>query len=818
MKKMSLNGAWTLEIPGTDFGPVPAQVPGSVYHDLLCAGKIPDPFYRDNENEALRLMEHDFVYMRSFCADASLLRCGTVLLRCEGLDTLAEVFLNGSSVGRADNMHRTWEFDVRPLLREGENRIEVRFSSPTRYIREAYAENPADGSSDAMVGFPLLRKAHCMFGWDWGPRLPDAGIWRDLALIGIDTARIRDVLILQEHAPDAVTLHMQTHVQRFEEGETAVQVTVTAPDGRVFAADGPDCSIVISDPQLWWPAGFGGQPLYTVSVSLKAGERILDTWSRRIGLRTMTVSRRKDEWGESFSHCVNGVDIFAMGADYIPEDNLLPRMNPERTRRLLEDARAANMNCVRVWGGGCYPDDWFYDICDELGLLVWQDFMFACAVYNLTDAFEENIHAELVDNIRRLRHHPSLALWCGNNEMEQFVKLGEWVSTKRQVADYIKMYEYLFPKILREEDPQAFYWPASPSSGGSFDEPWDPDRGDVHYWEVWHGLKPFTDYRNYHFRYVSEFGFQSFPCLETVESFTLPEDRNIFSYVMEKHQRNSSANGRIAFYLSQMYLYPHDLDTLIYASQLLQAQAMQYGVEHWRRNRGRCMGAVIWQLNDCWPVASWASIDYYGRWKALHYYARRFFAPVLISCHEEGILSQDTNVNAEPYALKKSAHLNVSNETMSEFCGTARWSLRRNDASVIREGSFPVTVPALSALWLEEQDFSSEDTYGIYYTYALYDEDEKIVGEGSVLFCPPKHFRFIDPKLSARIEGDTIIVRAEAYARSVEVNCGADTVLEDNYFDMNAGERRLRILRTGNRSLSDLQSLPIRLRSVYDIC
>ena len=702
MMKQSLNGAWTLDIPGTAFGPVPAQVPGSVYHDLLVAGKIPDPVSRDNENEALKLMEHDFVYARCFCADAALLQCGTVLLRCEGLDTLAEILLNGSPVGRADNMHRTWEYEVGPLLREGENRIEVRFSSPTRFIREAYAENPADGSLDAMVGFPLLRKAHCMFGWDWGPRLPDAGIWRDIALIGMESARIRDVLVLQEHAPDAVTLQVQTHIQAFSDGENTVQVTVTGPDGSVCAAEGPDVRIRIPEPRLWWPAGFGDQPLYTVSVSLKSGGRLLDSWSRRIGLRTMTVSRRKDEWGESFCHCVNGVDIFAMGADYIPEDNLLPRMNPERTRRLLEDARKANMNCIRVWGGGFYPDDWFYDICDELGLLVWQDFMFACAVYNLTDAFEESIRAELVDNIRRLRHHPSLALWCGNNEMEQFVKLGEWVSTKRQVADYIKMYEYLFPKILRCEDPQAFYWPASHSSGGSFDEPWDPDRGDVHYWEVWHGLKPFTDYRNYFFRYVSEFGFQSFPCLETVESFTLPEERNIFSYVMEKHQRNASANGRIAFYLSQMYLYPRDLDTLIYASQLLQAQAMQYGVEHWRRNRGRCMGAGIWQLNDCWPVASWASIDYYGRWKALHYYARRFFAPVLISCHEEGILSQNTNVNAEPFALKKTARLNVSNETREAFHGTVRWSLRRNDASVIAEGSVPVTVPALSALWLDE--------------------------------------------------------------------------------------------------------------------
>ena len=521
------------------------------------------------------------------------------------------------------------------------------------------------------------------------------------------------------------------------------------------------------------------------------------------------MKREKDQWGECFCHCVNGVSIFAMGADYIPEDNLLPRVNAERTRHLLEDAVAANMNVIRVWGGGYYPDDFFYDICDELGLLVWQDFMFACAAYRLTEAFEANLRAEFADNIRRLRHHASLALWCGNNEMEGFIGAGMWVTDKRQQADYIKLFEYIIPKILKEEDPDTFYWPSSPSSGGSFESPQNPDVGDVHYWDVWHGMKPFTDYRNHLFRYVSEFGFQSFPCMGTIEAFTLPEDRNVFSYVMEKHQRNASANGKIAEYLSATYRYPATLDGFVYASQLLQAQAMQYGVEHWRRHRGRCMGTVVWQLNDCWPVVSWASIDYFGRWKALHYYEKRFFAPVLISCHEEGVLSQNSNVNAEPFELKKSARLNVSNETMAPFRGTAKWSLRRPDASVIDEGSFEVDVPALSALWLDEQDFSDQDTYGCYYAYELLDEDGGHVGGGTALFCPPKHFRFADPKLSARVEGDEIVISADAYARSVEIDCGADVLLSDNFFDMNAGQARVKVLRGTPGSVA--------LRSVYDL-
>ena len=807
MQKLSLCGAWVLDIPGSAFPRVPAQVPGSVYHDLLTAGEIPDPFYRDNENEALKLMDNDFVYSRSFTVPASLLENDAVVLHCDGLDTLATVTVNGCLVGTAKNMHRTYEFDVKSVLRAGENEISVKFDSPTRFIKEAYALSRADGSSDAMVGFPLIRKAHCMFGWDWGPRLPDAGIWRDISILGVKTARIRDVHVLQLHEAGKVTLEINTHITELT-GSADVKVSVTAPDGTVFTAEGEKAVIEIENPALWWPNGLGDQPLYTVTVELGDG---LDSWSRRIGLRTLTVTRKKDQWGESFSHCVNGVDVFAMGADYIPEDNLLPRVNPERTRRLLEDAKAANMNCVRVWGGGYYPDDFFYDICDELGLLVWQDFMFACAVYNLTEDFEENIKAEFVDNVRRLRHHASLALWCGNNEMEQFVAQGEWVSSLRQKADYIKMYEYIIPKILKEEDPQTFYWPASPSSGGSFDEPQDPNRGDVHYWDVWHGLKPFTDYRNYLFRYVSEFGFQSFPCMETIEAFTAPEDRNVFSYVMEKHQRNASANGRIVSYLSQMYLYPGELTDLVYASQLLQAQAMQYGVEHWRRNRNdsRCMGAVVWQLNDCWPVASWASIDYFGRWKALHYYEKRFFAPVLISCHEEGILSQNTNVNAEPFDLKKTARLNVSNETLKPFTGKASWALRRPDASVIDSGSFEVNCPAMSAVWLPQQDFSDKATYDCYYSYALEDGQGNVVGEGTVLFCAPKHFHFADPQLEARIEGDEIVVTAKTYARSVELMAGPDTLLSDNYFDMNAGTRRVKILR-GNAD-------SVKARSVYNI-
>ena len=813
MQKLSLNGLWQLTIPESNFPVIQATVPGSVYNDLLTSGNMEDPFYRDNEVKALKLMEYNFHYSRTFIVPNDLLEKDAVLLRCEGLDTVATIYINDHQVGYGDNMHRTWEFNVKQVLRPGENKIEVQLASPTKYIHDSLSDRPLVYCfRDAMQGFPNLRKAHCMFGWDWGPRLPDAGIWRDISILGIRTARIRDVYVQQHHADGKVTLDIQTNLTAYTEGSADVAVVITAPDGKTYAAEGEKCQIIIDDPELWWPTGFGDQPLYRIDVTLTDAKGQIDSWNKRIGLRTMTVTQEKDQWGVSFSHCVNGVNIFAMGANYIPEDNLIPRVTPERTRRLLEDAKAANMNVIRIWGGGYYPSDEFYDICDELGLLVWQDLMFACAYYNLTEDFDKNIRAEFADNIRRLRHHASLALWCGNNENESIFAASTRSGSQfeHHKADYIKVHEYIVPQVLKEEDPQTFFWPSSPSSTGCFDDPQDENRGDAHYWDVWHGLKPFNDYRNYCFRYMSEFGFQSFPCMETIESFTAPEDRNVFSYIMEKHQRNKTANGKIVDYLSRTYLYPSDLSKLVYASQLLQAQAMQYGTEHWRRNRGRCMGAVVWQLNDCWPVASWSSIDYYGRWKALHYYEKRFFAPVLISCHEEGTLSQLTSVNMEGAAeIKKTARLNVSNETRNDFHGTTKWSLRRPDASVIEEGSFPVECPALSAVWLPEQDFSQQDTYGCYYSYTLLNEKGQTVGAGSVLFCAPKHFKFTDPKLTVALEGDEIVVTANAYARSVELQAGPDTLLEDNYFDMDAGTRRIRILRGTPEAVS--------ARSVYDI-
>ena len=819
-KKQQFATVWKMHTAG-DAQWYPAQVPGTVYTDLLRNGQMEDPFWKDNEYRALDLMEKDYEYETVF-EGTEAQEGERQWLRFEGLDTICDIYLNEEKIGNTYNMHRTWEFDVTGKVKAGENILRVYFHSPLEYIKEAYEKQPTHGSEDAMDGFVHIRKAHCMFGWDWGAHLPDAGIFRPVYLLTMTEGRIDSVYIRQEHEEGKVTLHFDVSRNPKEDlrkeipvGKEAddytYEVTVTAPDGTKIIAKGTPEDLVIEQPKLWWPNGVGEQPLYEVNVTLAKDGQPVDRWTRKIGLRTMTMDIHPDEWGESFAHQVNGKDIFAMGADYIPEDHLLGRVTPETTRKLLEQCKAANFNAVRVWGGGYYPSDWFYDICDELGLMVWQDFMFACAVYELTPEFEANIRQEFIENVKRLRHHASLGLWCGNNEMEQFVfERNSWLTKPSEVKDYFLMFERIIPEIVHEYDPQTFYWPASPSSGGCLDEPNDPNRGDVHYWKVWHGNRPFTEYRKYFFRYLSEFGFQAFPSVKTIEQFTdNEEDMNPFSYIMEKHQRQYSANGKIMGYMQQTYKYPNSFPTFVYASQLLQADGIRYGVEHFRRNRGRCMGAVYWQLNDCWPVISWSSVDYCGRLKALHYYAKRFFAPLMISCEEQGMMSSEANMNREHFVFEKSIRLNVANETMQDQNVTVRWALRDPGAAVLESGEQELTVPALTSTWLDKVEFPDADIFSHYVSYELIC-DGKVVSEGTVNFSYPKYFRYEDPELTCRVEGDEIVVSAKAYAKSVEIlNENEDLVLEDNYFDLNANEKRVKVISGSTENL--------RLRSVYDI-
>ncbi|MDD3819212.1 MAG: glycoside hydrolase family 2 protein, partial [Actinomycetota bacterium] len=616
----SLNGKWRMKDTGGKHW-IEAQVPGTVFSDLLREGLIEDPFYRDNEDKAIELSYNDYIYTRKFNITPCMFKKDKILLYCEGLDTLAEIKINGRLLAKTDNMHRRYEFDVKAFLREGRNDIHITFYSPTKFIEKMHRKNPLmiKKSNETMPGFYYLRKAHSMFGWDWGPKIPDSGIWRNIGLKFYNYARLDDVYITQKHRQNKVHLGIRVMFDTWVKKKFNIEVLITSPAGKkIFEkleVNYPDISskypdnscnfnFEIKKPELWWPNGYGKQSLYRVRVDLKDESETLDSREFSIGLRTLNIRQKKDKWGESFEFLVNATPVFAKGANYIIEDNLMSRYSRQRTERLIRDCVKANFNCIRVWGGGIYPDNYFFELCDEYGLIVWQDFMFACAVYPSDKKFIENVKKELEDNIKRIRNHPCVGLWCGNNEIEWIISMFDEkqmaaelqmsrslisLKMKRIKKDYINLFELIIPEIVKRYDPERFYWPSSPSSGGKFDNPDDESRGDVHYWDVWHGMKPFNDYRNHFFRFISEFGFQSFPGIKTVKSFTIPEDRNIFSYVMEKHQKNGSANGKILFYLSETFKYPENFESLLYTSQILQAEAIKYGVEHWRRNRGRCM-------------------------------------------------------------------------------------------------------------------------------------------------------------------------------------------------------------------------------------
>lgn len=787
MQLLTLNGAWRMKRTGEREW-IDAVVPGSVFNDLLRAGKMDDPFYRDNEMAALELTKFDYEYERGFEVDPALLARDVVLLRCEGLDTLCELSLNGKLVLSADNMHRTYETDVKDALQPGPNVIRVVIRSATKFVLEKDKEYHLSSCADAVPGISHLRKAHSMFGWDWGPKLPDAGIWRDISIRGYDLGRIDDVQVAQHHENGAVRLEIRTDVQRWSrDADLTVRAELETPDGAVSAcaataiADGATLRFDIAEPRLWWPRNYGDQPLYTLRVVLSGESGDVDRRTLRIGLRTLIVRQEKDAWGESFEFVANGRGVFAMGANYIPEDNVFGRLSPERTERLLRSCAEANFNCVRVWGGGYYPDDRFYDVCDELGLIVWQDHLYACGTYDFNDAFQESIRLETIDNVKRIRHHASLGIWSGNNELEY--AWAEWSWTERygekQRDDYLRQFERFLPELNASLDPDTFYWRSSPSSYGGIDEPNLESVGDMHYWDVWHGRKPITEYRTLYPRFMSEFGLQSFPSLKTVETFTLPEDRNIFSYVMEAHQKNGTGNEKILYYIGEYFKYPKDFESLLYVSQLIQAEGMRVGVEHWRRNRGRCMGAIYWQLNDIWPGASWSSLDYFGRWKATQHAAKRFFAPVLVSACEEG-----TNVS-----------LHVTNDTLERFDGLLRWRLLDRRSETIRSGETAVSSDALSAHEVVTLALGADlDTPAKlrqrYLAFTLTTGGQEVSG-GTVLFVKPKHFEALDPRIVADVaeESDSYVVRlrAEAFAKFVSLDLSdADASWSDNVFDLSA--------------------------------
>lgn len=785
MQSQSLVGSWQFRRTGTEEW-LPATVPGGVHTDLLALDRISDPFVGDNEKRVQWVAESDWEYRRTFSVEPGVLVHDKVYLVCDGLDTLADVYLNDQLIDHTDNMFRQYRWDVKALVRSGENELRVAFHSPVAYITAQEKIRKLPGVGDfAIHGGSHIRKANCHFGWDWGPMLPAIGIWRDIRLEAYSQARLIDVHVRQHHEQGRVSVSADVTIEPWgTAAPLSITLRLTTPDGSthsIESAPHQTLSLPIENPQLWWPNDYGDQPLYQVEVELRQADQVLDRRVHTIGLRTIELRQQFDRWGQSFTFVVNGVPIFAKGSNWIPSDSFPTRITRAQLEFLIASGAQAHHNMLRVWGGGYYEDEAFYDLCDRYGVLVWQDFMYACAGYPFTEeSFLANVKIEAEQTVRRLRHHACLALWCGNNEMESGWVSWHWdtpANADLKAADQEFFYGTL-PTLIAANDPDHAYWPSSPSSGLPHEDPNSNSMGDNHLWEVWHGLKPLVFYREQYPRFASEFGMQSLPALATVATYAEPSEWNMMSYVMEHHQRHLYGNGKIIAYLTQSFCLPNDFASLVYATQILQAEAMRMAVEHWRRNRDRCSGALYWQINDCWPVASWSSIDYYGRWKALHYASRRFYAPILLSVEDDG----------------DRMGLFITNDTAQDWSGEVKWSLQTLHGEVLEHGVVIVNTPPVATKAVTVLDFAARVNADNRRDVALVCElwqNAARVALTTTLFVPDKHARLSEPDLTVELEADhgqlKIQLQAQSLACFVEVALdGADVVFSDNYFDLPA--------------------------------
>ena len=750
VKPISLDGEWQL-YRAQETTSSAALVPGCVHMDLLRTEQLEDPFYRDNEARQYWIGETDWTYERIFSVPEDILQNQRVLLRCYGLDTLATVEINDVVVGIADNMYRTWLFDAKAQLKSGENTISIRFDAPMTYLREQDAQKgilPSWAGNDRLHGVGWLRKEPSNFGWDWGPKLVTSGIWRDIEIIAFDE-RLTEVEIRQQHQSGHVDLAIQVGVENPAAGTLAAHIEVTQEGMSIASCElavsgtGASVTLAIDQPKLWWLHGLGEQPLYQVRVQLvDANGQVVDEQTKRIGLRTITLERHPDQAGESFYFAINGVPFFAKGANWIPADTFIPRLTRAHYERLIADAADGNMNMLRVWGGGVYEQDDFYDLCDRYGIAVWQDFMFACGTYPTYDAeFMKNVRAEAEDNVRHLRHHASIALWCGNNELEQGLVGDEWTERTMSWKDYDKLYDVLLRDVVSVNDPDRPYWPSSPHKSHDRVNWMNPDNGDSHLWSVWHGREPFEWYRTRQDRFVSEFGFQSFPELATLQPFIEPEDYNITSYMMEYRQRSGIGNSTIIHYLLEWFRLPTSFEHGIWLSQILQGMAIKYAVEHWRRNMPHTMGTIYWQLNDCWPGPSWSSIDSLYRWKALHYLAKRFYAPLMISGLEDPAAG--------------TVEVSITSDLLEAQDGVIRWRLSSTEGDILASGELNASIAPnqnTRVTTLDLRDAIQAQGVRNLLVWLELSVNGEAVSDNLVLFARPKHLALVEPNIQFTVQ------------------------------------------------------------------
>ncbi|RCW45502.1 beta-mannosidase [Paenibacillus prosopidis] len=790
-----------------------AVVPGCVHTDLLRNGIIADPFYGTNEHDLQWIDKIDWEYETSFDVPEALRNAASLQLVFDGLDTYADVYVNGKHVLSADNMFRTWKADVKSIVKEKDNALSIRFRSPVQEdlpkIDKLGYNLPAANDQSELGGLGeqkisiFARKAPYHYGWDWGPRFVTSGIWREARLEGWSGCKISDVYVQQDHVSAAeATLTVSVEIEAELEWKGSVRLST---DGQIWeqavnlkqGLNAVQIPVVISEPKLWWSRGLGEAHLYTFTAELLRDDEAeaVAAKSVRTGLRSVRLVRDKDAAGATFYFELNGVPVFAKGANHIPNDSFITDVTDERYRHEIVTAVESNMNMLRVWGGGIYEQSIFYELCDEYGILVWQDFMFACSMYPGDESFLNNVRQEAEENVRRLRNHPSIVLWCGNNEIDsawaQYDEDGGWGWKKNYNqeqratiwADYEAVFHRILPEAVTAFAPGTEYWPSSPliSLSGDINQHAHPlsGEGDVHYWGVWHAVEPFENYNVKIGRFMSEYGFQSFPEYDTVMTFAVEQDLALDSKVMRAHQKNGDGNRLIKEYMDIYMNEPKDFPSFLYMSQVLQAEAMKMAIEAHRRKMPYCMGTLYWQMNDCWPVASWAGMDYYGKWKAMQYYARRSFGDTILSFDR----SDSGKINVHVVTDGLSPVSGLLKITLYDFAGE---QLKQDFAAVATRGNSAAVVYSLDEkVWLEGRDAGS------LVLLAELDQSEHPVDCKEFYFVCAKELKLASGAIRiTEVEGSNgtrYKVETDVLAKQVWLSAEREGRFSDNFFDLIPG-------------------------------
>jgi len=757
---------------------LPAKVPGTVHTDLLANKIIPDPFIGANEKQLQWIENEDWQYQTTFTITKEELNNQNAVLQFDGLDTYAEVYLNGTKILSANNMFRTWKVDVKKVLKVGQNKLQITFASAVKKGKEEAKKLPYTLPGDEKV---FTRKAQYHFGWDWGPRFVTAGIYKKVALRFWNHATITRVTTKQDLADKDLAKVMFTIDINSNKGGQ-YQLTINDKSVEIQLQKGQNTlslTYEIKTPKLWWPNGLGEAHLYPFEISLIKDKQAIDSRKMTLGLRTIELVQEKDDIGKSFYFKVNGQPVFMKGANVIPPDSFLPRATDSIYQSIVKNAVDTNMNMLRVWGGGVYADDAFYEACDKNGILVWQDFMFACAMYPGDAAFLENVKQEVVDNVTRLQNHPSLALWCGNNENDEGWHNWGWqkqynyseADSTKIWNDYQKLFHELIPQTLDSLLPESEnrYWPSSPSIGWGRKE--SLLSGDAHYWGVWWGMEPFEMYEKKVGRFMSEYGFQGMPDVKTFQAFAQNDELNFDSDAVKNHQKHPTGYKTINEYMARDYQVPTNFEDYIYVSQLLQAEGMKTAIDAHRRAKPNCMGTLFWQLNDCWPVTSWSSVDYYGRWKAFQYQAKRSFNPILVDITENEVNYKVRVINDEliPH------HITLVEEVM-DFNGNyidgynVEFDIKANSNEV------------LSAT--PKENYSAKNLRQMVISVTCTTATGKI-SKGLYYFVKPKELQLTKPNIQVtKLDELTYEITSDVLAKNVFLSSEEAAFFSDNYFDL----------------------------------